>query len=154
MQADLNAFLLYFAQQYFSTIKAALKSAAPGVLFLGPTNIGGWGAPARAQILQAAGQYVDVIPISSIPTGCLSCSDDQARIDFMYTNAGDKPWINWEGFLAQPDSYMSPFSPTDTSYPQVPSQEAKGALFQTMINAQLNAKDSATGTYRIIGYKW
>jgi len=154
MQADLNAFLVYFAEQYFSTIKTALHNAAPGVLYLGPTNLGGWGAPARAQILQAAGQYLDIIAISSIPTGCLSCTDDQARIDFMYTNGGDKPWINWEGFLGQPDSYMSPYPPTDTSYPQTSSQAAKGALFQTMVNAQLSAKDTATGTYRIVGYKW
>ncbi len=154
MQADLNAYLLYHAQYYFSVIQSALQTAAPGILYLGPTNLGGWGAPPRAQILQAAAQYVNVIPISSIPTGCLSCTDDQAKIDFIYQNGGDKPWINWEGYLAQPDSYMSIYSPTQTSYPQSESQPARGELFQTMISQNLSAADSTTGSNHIVGYKW
>jgi len=154
MQADLNAYLLYHAQKYFSVIKSALTTAAPGILYLGPTNIGGWGAPPRAQILQAAGQYVDVIPISSIPTGCLSCTDDQAKMNFIALNGGNKPWINWEGDLAQPDSYMSPFAATQTSFPQSTTQVDRGLLFQTMITQQLTATDTTTSTYHIVGYKW
>jgi hypothetical protein len=154
MQADLNAYLLYHAQEYFSVIKTALHNAAPGVLYLGPTNLGGWGAPPRAQILQAAGQYVDVIAISSIPTGCLSCTDDQAKMNFIALNGGNKPWINWEGALAQPDSYMSPFAATQTSFPQSTTQVDRGLLFQTMVSQQLTATDTTTSTYHIVGYKW
>ncbi len=154
MQADLNAYLLYHAQQYFSVIQNALETAAPGILYLGPTSLGGWGAPPRAQILQAAAQYVNVIPIASIPTGCLSCTDDQAKMNFLYEYAGDMPWINWEGYLAQPDSYMSPYSPPQTSYPQSESQPARGQLFQTMVSQNLSAADSSTGSFHIVGYKW
>lgn len=154
MVADLNAFLLSLSQQYFSTVKSALNTAAPGLLYLGPTNLGGWGAPPRAQILQAAGQYLDALMISSIPTGCLSCTDGQAKIDFLAQNGGDKPWVNWEGFFAQPDSYMSVYAAPETSYPQSTTQGARGTLYQTMVSQQLSAKDTATATYHIVGYKW
>ena len=154
MTANLNAFLLHFAQTYFSTIKSAMTTTAPGVLYLGPTNLGGWGAPPRAQILQAAGPYVDVLAISSIPTGCLSCTDDQARIEFVLSNAGDKPLINWEGFMAHPDSSMSAQPPALTSYPQYTTQALRGAAFKTMVAANVAAKSAVTGTYPIVGYKW
>ena len=120
----------------------------------GADQPGGRGAPPRAQILQAAGQYVDVLAISSIPTGCLSCTDDQAKIDFVSQNGGDKPWINWEGFFAQPDSYMSVYSAPQTSYPQSTVQSARGQLFQTMVSQNLTAADTATGSHHIVGYKW
>lgn len=154
MVADLNAFLLYDAQQYFSVIKSAINKAAPGVMYLGPTNIGGWGAPPRAQILQAAGQYLNVFAISSIPTGCLSCTDDQARVDFIAKNGGNKPWINWVGFFGQPDSYMSPYSAPIDSFPLTSTQALRGQQFQTMVTEQLNAKDSANSIYHLVGYKW
>lgn len=154
MQNDLNNFLTYYATQYFSEVKSAIQAAAPGVLYLGPTNLGGWGAPPRAQILQAAASYVDVLMIGSIPTGCLSCTDDQARIDFLVQYGGDKPWVNWEGFFGQPDSYMSVYPAPDTSFPQSSTQTDRGQLFQSMMTGLLNAKDSTTGTYHIVGYKW
>lgn len=154
MQNDLNNFLTYYATQYFSEIKSAIQAAAPGVLYLGPTNLGGWGAPPRAQILQAAANYVDVLMIGSIPTGCLSCTDDQARIDFLVQYGGDKPWVDWEGFFGQPDSYMSVYSAPDTSFPQSSTQGDRGALFQSMMTGLLDAKDTASGTYHIVGYKW
>ena len=154
MQADLDAFLLYYAQQYFSMVKGALAVAAPGVLYMGPTTIGTWGAPPRRQFLQAAAQYADVISLTSIPTGCTACSDDQQRIDFLGQYGGDKPWIIWEGFFAQPDSYMSVYSAPDTSFPQTSSQSQRGQQFQTMISKLLNAADTPTGTFHVVGYKW
>ena len=43
MRQDLDDFLLHHAQQYFSVVKSTLQSVAPGVLYLGPTSLGGWG---------------------------------------------------------------------------------------------------------------
>ena len=154
MQKDLDDFLLHLSQQYFAVIKSALQTAAPGVLYLGPTNMGGWGAPPRRQILQAAGQYVDVFMLSTIPTLCSSCTDDQQRADFIAQYGGDKPWANWEGFFAQPDSYMSVYPAPGDSAPPNSSQPLRGQMFQTMLNGLLNAKDSITGTFHIVGYKW
>ncbi len=154
MQADLDAFLLYYARQYFSTIKSTLQAAAPGVLYLGPTTLGTWGAPARRQILQAAAQSLDVIVLPSIPTGCISCTDDQQRVDFVAQYGGNKPWMNWEGFFGQPDSYMSVYSAPDTSDPQNSTQDLRGQLFTSMVNGMIRSADSATGTHHFVGYKW
>lgn len=41
------------------------------------------------------------------------------------------------------------------STPALPvSQSLAQTFFQTMVNAHLSVKDTATGTYRIVGYKW
>jgi hypothetical protein len=154
MQADLDAFLLYHAQRYFSEIKSTLQAAAPGVLYLGPTSLGTWGTPARRQILQAAAQSVDVIVLPSIPTQCIACTDDQQRVDFVAQYGGNKPWMNWEGFFAQPDSYMSVYAAPDTSIPQSSTQGMRGQLFTSMVSGLLNSTDSSTGTYHFVGYKW
>jgi hypothetical protein len=154
MQADLNAFLLYYAQQYFSTIKSTLQTAAPGVLYLGPTTLGTWGAPARRQILQAAAQSLDVIVLPSIPTECISCTDDQQRVDFVAQYGGNKPWMTWEGFFGQPNSYMSAYTAPDTSDPQNSTQDLRGQLFTSMVKGMIQSADAATGTHHFVGYKW
>jgi hypothetical protein len=154
MRQDLSDFLVHLAQHYFSVIKSALQQAAPGSLYLGPTNMGGWGAPPRREILQAAAPYVDVYMLSTIPTLCASCTDDQQRIDFVAQYGGDKPWANWEGFFAHADSYMSELPAPDSSVPPNATQQLRGLLFNTMVSQMLSAKDSASGTYHFVGYKW
>ncbi len=52
--ADLDEFLYQMAHQFFSTEREAFRMVAPKALFFGPTNIGGWRAPARAPIYRAA----------------------------------------------------------------------------------------------------
>lgn len=150
MQADLDGFLLYHAEEYFSVIQAAIQAAAPGVMYLGPTNLGTWSAPPRRQILQAAGQYVNVLSLATIPTGCTACTDDQQRVDFVAQYAGNKPWTVWEGWLAQPDSYMSVYPKSS----QAQTQAQRGQQFQAMLTQLLNSMDTATSTYHVIGYKW
>jgi hypothetical protein len=154
MQQDLSDFLAHLAKYYFSVIKNALQQGAPGFLYLGPTNMGGWGAPPRREILQAATQYLDVYMLSTIPSLCASCTDDQQRIDFVARYGGDKPWANWEGFFAHADSYMSELPIASCSVPPNATQQLRGQLFQTMVNGTVDAKDSSTGTYHFVGYKW
>ncbi len=156
MKQDLDDFLFHHAQKYFSLVKAALQANAPSLLYLGPTTLGGWGAPPRRQVLQAASPYLDVLMVPSIPAGCSNCgaNDDQGRIDFITQYVGDKPWISWEGFMAQPDSYMSPYAAPDTVRPQSSTQVNRGQLYQNMVNMLLNAKDTSTGTYHVAGLKW
>lgn len=154
VKKDLDDFLLYHASHYFSIIKSALNTAAPGVLYLGPTSLGAWGDPPRQQVLQAAAQSVDVISISPAPTLCLNCTDDQARIDFISRYGGDKPWIEWEGFFAQSDSYMSVYPAPDTAMPQAADQDARGVEFQKMMTSLWQTKDSSTSTFHVVGYKW
>lgn len=150
MQTDLNDFLLATAQQYFSMIKSEISLRAPGRLYLGPTSLGSWAAPARAQILQAAGASLDILDAPTIPEGV---SDDQQRMDFIATNFGDKPWVEWEGFAANPDSYMSAYPQNDEVQAPPATQQARGQLYQAMTNLLINAHTSA-GTYPIVGFKW
>ncbi len=153
MAQDLNDFLQHFADHYFSVIKQTLATEAPGILYLGPTTLGGWGAPPRQQILAAAAPYLDVLPVASIPTGCASCND-QARVDFITQYGGDKPWIAWEGYLAQPDSPLASDPGPDTTEPQSATQAARGQLFASRVQLLMMAHDSASGTYHVVGYKW
>jgi hypothetical protein len=154
MKKDLDDFLLHHAQKYFSVIKSALQAAAPGVLYLGPTVLGTWSAPPRQQILQAASQYVDVLTLGTIPPDCTNCTDTQQRIDFIAQYGGDKPWANWEGFQAKADSYMSPYA-NQGQTDQFQTQAARAHFYQqTMVPQMLNAKDSPTRTYHIVGFRW
>ncbi|MGH9541818.1 MAG: putative Ig domain-containing protein, partial [Terriglobales bacterium] len=86
IKKDLDDFLLADAQKYFSEIKAVLSQYAPGRLYLGPTVLGSWGAPPRAQVLQGAGPNIDVVVMGTVPAGA---PDDQQRVDFIAQNLGD-----------------------------------------------------------------
>jgi hypothetical protein len=152
MQADLDAFLLNFASSYFSTVKTTLNNAAPGVLYLG-TLMGGWGTPPRRQILQAASQYVDVLQIVQIPPNCSNCTDVQQRIDFVDQYGGDKPWLQWDGYVANTDSYMSPW-PTQWGGAQYPTQLARGQVYQQRMTGYLNSAGTTSGTHHTVGFQW
>lgn len=152
MQADMSAFLTYYATQYYSTIKKAFNTYAPGFLLLGSSPIGAWGAPPRREILEVASQYLDVFTFGNIPPFiCTNCTDVQQRVDFAAQYGGDKPWLNWEGFPAQADSYWPPSVSGKTSY--ATTQAQRGQLYQQMITGLANTADSG-GTHHIVGMEW
>ena len=151
MQRDLDDFLLYHAEGYFSTVKSVLNAQAPGVLYLGPTVLGSWGAPPRRQILQAAAKYVDVFNLGTIPPDCTNCTDIQQRIDFIAQYGGDKPWTSFEGVAANADSYMSPYAKVTD---QFKIQIARAAYYTQMVQGLLSTKDTPTGTHHAVGFKW
>ncbi len=150
VKKDLDDFLLVHAQKYFSDVRAVLNTRAPGRLYLGPTTLGSWGAPPRRQVLQAAAGSIDIFMAATIPAGVL---DDQQRIDFIAQYLGDKPWIEWEGFVANPDSYMSPFPASDTVQAQSSTQAQRGLAYTNTVNLLLNSRTTA-GAYPIVGFKW
>ncbi|MGC1782967.1 MAG: hypothetical protein WA708_10650 [Acidobacteriaceae bacterium] len=151
MQADMSAFYVHYLDQYFSVLTAVFHKAAPGILL--QMQLGGWGAPPRREVLTEAGKYLDLPILSTVPAWpCVNCTDMQARIDFTARYLGDHPWINWEGFLAQPDSAESAHARSNPSY--YTTQAARGNGYQEMINAFVNAKDSATGSFHIVGFDW
>ncbi|MGH9542989.1 MAG: Ig domain-containing protein [Terriglobales bacterium] len=147
---DLNDFLLQHATKYFSEIKAVLAQYAPGVLYMGPTVLGSWGAPPRAQVLQGAGPNIDVVVMGTVPAGA---PDDQQRVDFIAQNLGDKPWLEWEGFVANPDSYFFSYPSGDATYAPSTTQAARGQEYQGMVSLLLHTHTSA-GSYPIVGFKW
>ena len=152
MKSDLDAFLFSFASSYFSTVKTTLNQAAPGILYMG-TLMGGWGTPPRIPILQAAAQYVDVLQIVQIPPNCSNCTDMQQRIDFVDQYGGDKPWLQWDGYAANADSYMSPW-PTQFGGAEYPTQQARGQVYQQRMTQYLSSKGSTSGTYHTVGFEW
>jgi hypothetical protein len=150
MRQDLDDFLLQHARKYFSDVKSVVNTYAPGRLYLGTTYIGGWGGPARRQVLQAAGENVDVLMTSGIPPGT---ADDQARIDFMAQYLGDKPWVSWEGMLANPDSYLFAYPIPWNMEAASATQAARGQLYTQRVNRLLNARTPA-GNYPVVGFKF
>lgn len=151
MQQDMSAFLSVYVNQYYSVIKTAFTTQAPGHLLFGISPIGGWGSPPRKEILQVASKYLDAFTLGTIPPFiCANCTDTQQRIDFVAQYGGDKPWLNWEGFTAQADSYWSQAAiPSD----YVTTQAQRGQLYEQMLDQLIASKDS-NGTYHMIGSEW
>ncbi|HEY6291340.1 MAG TPA: putative Ig domain-containing protein [Terriglobia bacterium] len=151
MQNDLDGFLFHFAKTYFATVKGDVEGVAPAALYSPVDPVGGWGAPPRRQILQAAAPYADVLALGSLPPTDPNhvVTDTQARIDFVAEYAGDKPWFNFQAYQAPPDSYMSPYS----SDPLFTTQVARGAYYQTAITGMVNTETTA-GNYPVVGLLW
>src|ERR1017187_5855847 len=157
MQADMSAFYSAYLDQYYSVMKAQWHNAtygAPGVLLL--TQVGsGWNTPPRKEVLTEAVKYMDLIGLGAIPAApwsCGTCTDNQARINFVAQYAGSVPWVEWEGFDANSDSAESAYSSSIGS--PYTTQEQRGAGFQSMVTGLVNANDTATGTYNVVGYEW
>ncbi len=151
MQADMSGFFSYWLDQYFGAQKTQYSRYAPGYLLT--QEIGGWGAPPRKEVLTEAAKYVDIFTLEEIPPyPCSNCTDAQARINFTAQYGGDKPWVNWQGFIAQADSYMSAY-PGGSGTAAFTTQPERGAGYQTMVSTFLNAAD-ANGTYHIVGIEW
>ncbi len=61
----------------------------------GPASLNGWGGLTRKQILQAAGESVDVL------NAMISSQNVADKTKAYY---GDKPVVTWEGYTANLDS--------------------------------------------------
>jgi len=151
MQSDMSGFYVYYLDQYFSVMQSQFSGAAPGVLL--QMQLGGWGAPPRREVLTEAAKYITLPILSSVPTWpCANCTDTQAEIDFTAQYLGDNPWMNWAGFLAQADSSEYLYSTTNPSL--YTTQAARGVSFQGMLDASVNAADTSTSTYHVVGFDW
>jgi hypothetical protein len=159
MKTDLDNFLYHFATQYASVQKPLFNAVAPGVLYLGPDLLGSYSTPARAPVLKAFGQYVDLMYMPTIPSNNPfgKITDDQARIDYIAQYAGDKPWFNWQGYWAQADSYMSVYPGPSSMFN---TQAARGEYYQTWMNEIVTATVSSNcncafaRTSPIVGLAW
>lgn len=152
LAADLDNFLYHFAKQYFSVARTQILASYPSLLIFGPTGMGTACAPPRKPVLQAAGAELDVLGFNTM---LCQASDDQARYDFVATNGGDKPWINWEGNFANPDSYFSVYSPSGNPVPPaVSTQAARGLQYQALTQQMLSTAGTHDGEYHFVGFKW
>ena|SRR6266849_4105724 len=148
MQADMSAFLTDYLDQYFSVMTGWIHTYAPGVMT--QMSMGGFGAPPRPEVLEAAGKYLD-LPQLTIPPNCPTCTDTQQRMDFAAHNLGDKPWMMWEGFFANPDSAESSHVRSDN---MASTQAGRGAVYQQMVTNLTSARDSLTNSYHVVGFYW
>jgi hypothetical protein len=150
MQSDMSAFYVRYLDQYFSVLTTEFHTYAPGILT--QSQMGGWGSPPRREVLTEGAKYIDLPIMGTTPPWiCRKCADVQARVDFTVRYLGDHPWINWVGFYALPDSAESKYA---TPNPAYPTQVERGTGYQAMVKAFANAKDTATGTYHVVGYDW
>jgi hypothetical protein len=147
MQADMSAFLTHYVDQYFSVMTGWIHTYAPGVLT--EMNIGGFGTPPRAEVLEAAGKYVDLAQLT-VPEYCPTCTDTQQRIDFVARYLGDKPWMMWESFYANPDSAESAYTASNVAT----TQEGRGSAYQVMMNDMLNAESTTYSDFPVVGFLW
>lgn len=143
---DLDDFLYLIAHQFFSTEREALRTVAPHALFLGPTTIGGWWAPARAPIYRAAGESLDVISITT--------DGSQQQLDFIARAAGDIPLMVWEGVVANADSsqWRHTKRPEGSSW-FTDSQAARAERYRRDVEWLFNSR-AATGAHPFVGHLW
>lgn len=159
MKSDLDNFLYHWAKKVFKSQCDPVRAAVPNVLVAGPM-LGSWGTPPRAQVLKAAGEVMDFFYVATVPPddpyGVVP--DSQARVDFIAKNAGDKPWVLWEGFPANPDSYMASFN--NQSGNMFALQSDRGQFFERKVNQLLSTQISAScncsspGTFPVLGFWW
>jgi hypothetical protein len=148
MVADLDEFLYRMTRQYLKVHRDALKAVAPNGLFLGPTSLGGWFAPARAPIYRAAGEIQDVV---SVTTDC-----SQEQLDFITRAAGDVPLIIWEGMTANPDSSRWRHTDSDVASASwyMKTQQARAQRYQQRLDALFSRTSSVTESNPYVGMLW
>ena len=145
VRTDLDDFLYQVANQYFSIYRTQIRAKYPNVLFFGPTTVGAWNAPARRQVLQAAGRSLDMMRIS--------WDGSQAQLDFTAQYAGDLPLAIWLGAVANPDSAL-------WRYPQggqadfFASQTDRATFYATQLSNMLAMTATSTGAKPFVGLQW
>jgi hypothetical protein len=116
------------------------------------SELGSWGTPPPRQVLIEAAKYIDLpIMATTPPWVCLFCTDGQSRIDFTAKYLGDRPWINWIGFYASPDSAES--GPSNGA-PAFLTQAQRGAAYQTMVKMMVDTNTTAYGSHPVVGFDW
>jgi hypothetical protein len=145
LQVDLDSFLYEIAKRYFSIYRTRIKHFYPNTLYLGPSTIGGWGGPPRRQILEAAGEYVDVIRTTY--------NGDQARLDFIAQHAGDKPLMTWLGAVANSDSAFFRY-PARGQSSVLTTQAQRGAYYRSRVVGDFRSVVTATRVKPFVGIQW
>ena len=149
MKHDLDDYLRHWMENYFSVQKRIYSALEPGIMLT--SELGGWGSPPRKEVLQAAAKFVDFFTFDTVPAvPCSNCFDNQARVDFIARYGGDKPWVEWEGFVANSDSAESAHAVPDLA---IATQAQRGVHYEAMVSQMETTADSA-GTYHIAGLEW
>jgi hypothetical protein len=149
--ADLDSWILQFAGEYFSTIRTNFKKYAPNMMYLGADTVGTWGVPARKEILQAAGQYVDTLFVNMFP-GMPDPTTYTAMYQYLTQYFGDKPLMLFLTAQATQDSALFRY---DASAQVVgfSKQADRGQSYNNYLSSMLNTP-SYNATYPWVGISW
>src|SRR4030095_2115732 len=145
VRTDLDDFLYEIANQYFSVYRTEIRAKYPNVLFFGPTTVGAWNAPARRQVLQAAGESLDLMRIS--------WDGSQAQLDFTTQHAGDLPLAVWLGAVANPDSALWRYTQGGQA-DFVSTQSGRAGFYTSALSNMLAITATSTGTKPFVGLQW
>ena len=147
---DANAFLARIADQYFRVAATAVKKAYPQHLVFGP---GALNTQTYEQVLQKAGQYLDVVEVWTEPRAVNS-------LNHAYDVAG-KPLVVWTTLQSQDDSPMagnpgwgknSSVCNSSANY-NFTKQELRGKCYHRLIASYLDARGK-DGIHPVIGIIW
>ena len=134
---DLNAFLKQMAGWYFQMFANGVHGQFPNVLVM--LGLGGWNGVPPAPVLQAAGQYVDLIEEDQT-SGAFS----QTKLDFIAANYGNKPFIANAYLTATPDSeYGNSGTNSAVGDGGFSTQNAKGQGYASVVSGLLGARNSS-----------
>jgi len=117
-EADLAAFYSKTAEQYFRTVRDAIKAVAPGQLYLGCRF-----AWVNARAAAAAGKYCDVVSYNLYR---------RSIADFQFNGGADVPLIVGEFHLGALDRGMF-----HTGLVPVATQQARGAIYRSYVEGAL-----------------
>jgi len=146
VKLDLDNFLFQIADHYFSMCRTLIQTWMPGVMYLGPTSLGTWGAPSNRNVLKAAARDIDVMEMAAGPAGPLT----QPMLDFIFAYYGDKPFYVSEFRLANPDSAFFSYT-ADGAFA---TQEARGQDYFNAVTNYPSASYGANGSRPYVGVFW
>jgi hypothetical protein len=136
VKTDLDAFLKLTAEWYFKLLRDGIRSRFPNTLVM--LGLGTWSGVPPAPVLQAAGEYLDLIENNEG-----GAEFDRAHMDFMARYYGNKPYLPDLFLEASADSALAPQrSRHDGEFGDAATQAEKGAKFLKTVTYVLEAKNS------------
>jgi len=143
--SDLDEYLLKLARRYYKVTSERMRQYAPGKLIFSNITLNGHQGLSRRQVLQAAGEYVDVINASI---------RDQKVLDKTAEYAGDKPIVSYDSFVANPDSGLSNSeNPKNGGFNLYNSQRERGEGYAQKLAFLRDAQVTHTGQFPVVGMK-
>lgn len=139
MQADLNDYLYQIAYTYYSGLAAQVHMYFPNAMYGG---IDGMDGVAKAPILKAAGQVLDVMILN------YGNQLTQSQLDTLWAGYGDRPIYDSFYVTANLDSANA--TVPDVS-PHYLTQEAKGRAYYSRMQSALDKTYAATGSHPYVG---
>src|SRR6266849_6223589 len=145
-KVDMDAFLAQIADQFYKTAVGGVKAAFPSHLVFGPGSLN---AQTYSQVLQKAGQYLDVLEVWVEPiyiSGLVNA----------YNTSG-KPMIVWTTLMSQQDSSTNSGAPWGTGactgdY-DFCTQDLRGQGYANLVQNYWNTQ-ATDGSYPVLGFNW